>query len=325
MYVVFESPNQVLIDTIECNEKGQFTVFNEQLDDLQSITIYYNERERHITVYPEIGKPIQIKGDAHYPQVVQIKGGRINDKLSQFKKKAMPVLKEITDLQQNNPENRSLTTEETMQLPNLNVKIRQAVQDFISKNPKEEASAVLISEYFTSPDEIEQKEDMLQLLSPELNDYYLVKNLRKEIAKAKTTKAGSKAPDFQVTNVFGQTFSLDSFANNYFILTFTAQWCEMCQPEAMMLNNLASTFSKDTLEILLISLDDEPEKIREMIRQDSIQWNYVADSVGQAIQLFETYNVKSIPKCFLIDGNGTILLNTANAEELKQMVDDLLK
>jgi len=325
LFVVFESPDLILIDTVECNEKGQFNVFKEQLDDLQTITFYYNNREQHFTVYPETGKPVKVKGDACYPQLIQIKGGRINDKLFQFKKKVMPLLKELADIQRTNQENKSFAGEETMQLPNLNFQIRNAVQDFITKNPEEEASAVLISEFFTHPDEIEQTEDLLQILSPELNDFYIVKFLWKEIEKAKTTKAGSKAPDFEVTNIYGETFTIDSFANKYFILAFTALWCEMCQTEVMMLDNITAQYSKDSLEILLISLDDELEDVREMIRQDSVQWNLVADSAGQSIQLFDVYNVNSLPKCFLIDKDGTIMLNTTNGKELQQMVDELMK
>ena len=325
LFVVFESPEQVLIDTISCNEKGSFNVFREQFDDLQTITFYYNDRDQWFTVYPEAGKPVQVTGDARYPKLLQIKGGHINNKLSQFKKKASPILKELADLQMDNHKNRTFAGEETMHIPNLNVKLRNAVQDFISKNPSEEASAVLISDFFANPDEIEQTEDLLQLLSPALDDYFLVKNIRKEVEKAKTTQEGAKAPDFKVTNIYGQSFTVDSFANKYLILAFTALWCEMCQTEVMLLDGIASKYSKDSLEILLISLDDELEDIREMIRQDTIQWNLVADSAGQAIQLFDVYNVYSLPKCFLMDKNGIILLNTTNGEELKQTVDEIMK
>jgi len=321
LYIVFESPETIRVDTVFCNEKGQFSIFHEQDDELQVITIYYNDRHRWFTVYPEVGKTIQIKGDATYPQLLQIKGGRINDKLSRFNKKAAPVLKELEDLQKNNA---SLDGDEAMRLSTLNLELRKIMQEFVKKNPKEEASAVLISGFFTNPDEFEQTEDLLRLLSPELNDYYLVRNKWKEIDKAKTTSAGAKAPDFEVTNIYGQTFTVDSFANKHFILAFTAMWCEMCQTEVMMLDGIANKYAKDSLEILLICLDDNLEDIHEMVRQNTIQWNLVADSAGQAIQLFELYNVNSLPKCFLMDKEGIIRLNTMNGEELRQKVDEIM-
>ena len=321
LFVVFESSESIQIETITCNEKGQFSIVRKQDDDFQLITFYYNDRFHSFNVYPEVGKPVQVKGDAAYPQLLQIKGGRINDKLSQFKRKAAPIIKELTDIQKNNT---SLDSEEAMRQSTLNLELRKLVQDFVTKNPKEEASAVLISDYFACPDELEQTETLLRLLSQELNNFHLVRNGWKEIERAKATHVGAKAPDFKVTNIYGQTFTVDSLADRHFILAFTALWCDMCQTEVMMLDDIATSYAKDSLEILLICLDDNLKEIREAISQDTIQWNIVADSAGQAIQLFEQYNVNSLPKCFLMDQEGIIRLSTMSGEELKRIVDDIM-
>jgi len=323
LYVAFESPEKTVIDSVTCNPEGKFLIYHEQDTEVQTITFFYNDREHWFTVYPEARKAIQVKGDADYPLMLQIKGGRINHKLTQFKKKVAPFLKQLTDLQRNNLENASITGDETMQLLNLRHEIQKAAQDFIAKNPKEEASAVLIYDHFTNPIIIEKTEQLLDLLSGELDDFFLVKTIRKELEKAKTTRIGAKTPDFHVTTVNGHTITVDSLKNKYFILAFTALWCEMCQTDVMILDELAAKYAKDTLEIIVVSLDNELDKIRETILHDSVRWNVVVDSAGQAIRLFEAYNVKSLPKCFLMDKEGIILLNTKNGEELRQMVGDL--
>ena len=322
LYAVYESSEGNIIDTVLSDERGQFSIIREQDENIQVITIYYNSRENWFKVYPETSKPMQIKGDAQYPKLLQIKGGRTNNKLSEFKKKATPLLKEQADIHNNK---RLLSSgEDAPHLANINHEIRRITQDFIKANPEEEASAILISEYFASPDDIEQQtEELLNLLAPELNDHYIVKYLRTQINKAKTTMIGAKAPDFNVTNIYGQTFTTDSFANKYFILAFTALWCDMCQTEVMMLDNIATKYPKDSLDILLISLDDEFNEVRKVIRQDTISWNLVTDSAGQAINLFETYNVNSLPKCYLIDKDGNIILRTTNGIELQQTVESL--
>jgi peroxiredoxin len=325
LYAVYESPEGNTIDTLMCDEKGSFTVSHEEDDNLQTITFYYNSRERWFTVYPETGKTIQVRGDAKYPALIQIKGSQINNKLSEFKRKAEPVLKEQADIFGSREENPLSNGEAAPQLANINLELKRIAQDFISRNPKEEASVVLIDEYFAHPDETEQTEDLLDLLSPDLSDYYLVKNLRTQIAKAKTTMAGAKAPDFSVTNIYGQTVTPDSFLNKYYVLAFTALWCDMCQTEVMMLDEISTTYPKDSLEILLISLDDEMNEVRDMLLRDTIQWNLVTDSAGQAINLFEKYNVSSLPKCFLMDKRGIIKLRTANGMELRQTIDEMIK
>lgn len=325
LYAVYESSEGNLIDTLVCDEKGNFALFHEQDDNLRTITFYYNDREDWFTVYPETGKTIQVKGNAKYPQLIRIKGGRINNKLSEFNNKAETILKECADITNNRNENYLSNGEKSSQLANLNLEIKRLAQDFITKNPKEEASVILINNYFMRPGEIEKVEDLLDLIAPELNDLYMVKDLRAQINKAKATMVGAKAPAFNVTNIYGKTITPDSFLNKYYVLAFTALWCDMCQTEAMMLDNIATQYSKDSLEILLISLDDKTDEIRNILLQDSIQWNLVTDSAGQAIDLFEKYNVNSVPKCFLIDKHGTIKLRTSNGVELKQVVDEMMK
>lgn len=325
LYIVYESSEGNAIDTVSCDEEGKFFIVHEKDDEYQAITIYFDGRRQWFTMYPEAGKPMQIRGDAHYPQLIQIKGGRINNKLSEFKKKATPLYKKWTDVSNQVKESITTTGEDAIQMANAGHELRRAVQDFIAANPKEEASAILISEYFADPEEMEQTEDALNLLSPELDDFYIVKNLKAQVEKAKTTMEGAAAPDFKVTNIYGQTFTPDSFNNKYYILAFTALWCDMCQTEAMMLDDLVNKYPKDSLDILLVSLDDEFDEVRDMISQDTISWNLVTDSAGQAIQLFETYNVNSLPKCFLMDKDGKIKLKTTNGEELKQVVDEIMK
>jgi peroxiredoxin/ElaB/YqjD/DUF883 family membrane-anchored ribosome-binding protein len=325
LYAVFESSEGVRIDTLACDEKGNFAVFYEQDDNLQTIAFYYSERENLFTVYPGPAKTIQVKGDAKYPQLIQVKGNKTNNKLSEFKKKAEAVLKEQTNISGKRKDHLLSNGEDALQLANLHLELKKLAQDFITQNPNEEASVLLINEYFTYPEEIEQTEDMLNLISPELNDYYLVKNLKAQIAKTKTTITGAKAPSFDVTNIYGKAIAPDTFLHKYYILAFTALWCDMCQTEVLMLDEIATQYPKDSLEILLVSLDDEMEQVREMILQDSIKWNLVTDSAGQAIRLFEQYNVNSLPKCFLIDKDGMIRLRTSNGVELKQTVDEIMK
>lgn len=324
LYAVYESSEGNMIDTVLCDEKGQFSVTHAQDENIHVITFYYNHRTQWFSVYPETGKPIQIKGDANYPELLQIKGGRINNKLSEFKKKAATLLKEQADLPNRNG-NTLENGEGAAQLANIRHELRRIAQDFIARNPNEEASAVLIAEHFTDPDDMMQTEELLKLLTPELDDFFIVKKLKSEIDKAKMTMVGAQAPAFKVTNIYGQTLTADSFANKYYILAFTALWCDMCQTEVMMLDDIVNKYPKDSLDVLLISLDDEFDEVRDMIRQDSIRWNLVTDSAGQAIHLFETYNVSSLPKCFLMDKEGRIKLKTTNGMELKQTVDEMME
>jgi peroxiredoxin/acylphosphatase len=310
LYIVYESPEGDVFDTIQANSKGQFSVMHERIENLQLVTVYYQEKEKWFMIYPEAGKPVQVKGDAQYPLSIRAKGGRTNNKLSEFKNKAVHLLKEQTDDRQS---------------ANVNLELRRIAEEFIKKNPKEEASAILISEYFNDSENIVPTEDLLNVLSPELKDYYIVKDLQSQIDIARISIVGAKAPDYNVKNIYGHTYTPDSFLNKYYVLAFTALWCDLCQTEMMMLDQISTEYSKDSLEILMISLDDNSDEVFELLKGDSVKWNLVIDSAGQAIDLFDKYNVNLLPKCLLMDKEGIIQLRTSNGTELKQVIDEIFK
>jgi peroxiredoxin len=319
IYIVYESSNGNTVDTLDCDDKGRFYARNEQVDEVHTITVYYNNRHRqHFSVFPEAGKKMQITGEATFPQLVKAKGGRTNKKLSEFKKTAASLIRTIVTLENNTDDAEKMISE----LVNVRYELRSLVRKFIADNPNEEASVILISEYIVA--DIEQTEEMLNLLSPDLNEHILVADLRTQIAKARTTQTGAKAPTFKVTNINGTTVTPDSFADKYFILAFTASWCDMCRTEVFHLNEISSHYSRDSIDFLLVSLDDDIDEVREMVRQDSISWNLVTDSAGQAISMFDLYNVNEIPNCFLIDREGVIQLKTGNGSELKTIVEEIM-
>jgi len=320
LFAVYESLDGNEVDTIICDQNGRFVTTHEQNNNLRVITFYYNKREQWFTVYPEEGKKIQVMGDAEYPQLMQVKGGHTNNKLSQFKRKATVLLKDMDALAKDAP-----TPERTTQMSNIKHELKRIVRNFIEDNAAEEASAILISEYFTNPEDMAQTEELINLLSPELNNNYVVKLLKSQVEKAKTTEIGAKAPDFRVTNIYGEVMTPDSFSNKYYILAFTASWCDLCKTEILLLDNLSMKYPADSLGIMLISLDDNIEEVRQMVLNDTIRWNLVTDSAGQAIDLFELYNVSSLPNCFFMDDRGIIRLRTANGVELENTIDEIMR
>lgn len=328
VYVVFEKENYKVVDTVTCSEPGKFEIKQKE-SDFHSATVFFEGREHWVTAYLEDGVNVKITGDAHAPILLQIKGGQVNNELTSFKKDHKDLLKELTDLT-NAISNRGFKssveeTDATARLANINMQLKEEAIRYVKENPEEEASAVLIQFFFSDPDDTRKIEELLALLSPELKDYYLVKQLEQYNLRAKRTALGAEAPDFSIKNVYGKPISLDSFQNKYLLLTFTAPWCDMCQTEDLYLDEVASKYPKDKLDILLISLDDDPGNVRKVLSKDSIAWNLVTDSAGQASILLDLYNVSVLPRCFLIDENHKILMKTENGIEVRQTLESLFE
>lgn len=329
VYAVFEAFDGKHVDTIVCQPSETISIIRQE-GTYTTLTLYFENHKDWITVYLEPHKKITVSGDALYPRLVQIKGTRTNERLSDFRKKAAPLLKEKTELSgaidpaiHVRTDNNKNKTEHTSRLANIDHELTIQAERFIRKHPDEEASAVLIQEYFLDPENPIPAETLINTLDPKLNDSYVVKNLKAYCQKAKQTMIGVQAPDFEMTNIYGTPYTRHSFTGKYCLFAFTATWCDMCQIEKMMLDQIAEASRSEALEILLVSLDEDPQKARDFIKDQTIRWNICTDSAGQAIRMFEAYNVSSLPRCFVLDKNGTIVLKTDNGIELKQGLETL--
>lgn len=327
IYAVFESEDRTVIDTVTCEKPGQFKI-EQALTGFNHATLFFEDRTEWFTVYLEPGVRVMLTGDVKYPSLLQAKGGDINNKLSEIRKKNAPLLKEEADLNTrlNIPaDGNSLDGNDiTSRLANVRHQISEQMLSYIRSNPDEEVSAIMIQSYFMDPDDTRQLDELLATLDPRLKDFYLVKELEQFSARAKRTALDAEAPNFSVKNVYGNIVNLDSFSNKYLLLTFTAPWCDMCQTEDLYLDKVESKFSEKELKQLIISLDDDMEGVRGLLKYDSIQWNLVTDSAGQATMLVDLYNVNALPRCFLIDEEGKIILKTDNGAEIMQTLDKLI-
>ncbi len=328
IYAVFEKDNYKVVDTIVCDKPGQFQIDQKEAG-FHSVTLFFDNKEHWVTAYLEPKVHVKISGDIQSPVSVQVKGGRINDKLELFKKKNQSLLTELTTLTNSlNTKNLNSTIKETelaARLADVNMRLSGEAIRFIKENPDEEASVVLIQYFFSDPDDTRKLDELLALLNPKLKTFYLVKELEQYSARAKRTLLGAEAPNFSVKNIYGDPISLDSFPQKYILLTFTAPWCDMCQTEDLYLDKIAKKYPKERLEILLVSLDDDQKKLRDVLKKDSTVWNLVTDSAGQATMLIDLYNVSVLPRSFLIDEDHKILMKTDNGIEIKQTLENLFE
>jgi peroxiredoxin len=324
IYAVFESEDRNLVDTIVCHKPGQFKV-EEKQKGFNQATLFFNDRTSWFTVYLEPGVKVKLTGDMNHPALLQAKGGKLNNELSAIWKKLAPLLKEQEDLlhiRENNPID---VSDVTSRLANVNRQLYEQALDYVKKHTAEAASAVLIKTFLMDADDTRQLDELLIMLDPGLKDFYLVKELEQYSDRAKRTALGAEAPNFTVKNIYGETLSLDSFLQKYLLLTFTAPWCDMCRTDDLYLDEIDREYPKDKLEQLLVSLDDNMPELREVLKDDSIRWNLVTDSAGQAARLVDLYNVSALPRCFLIDEEGKIILKTENGMEIKHALENLIE
>ncbi|GHU54567.1 hypothetical protein FACS189411_01450 [Bacteroidia bacterium] len=325
IYAVFESEDRNVVDTIICSKPGQFKI-QQSGTDFQQATLYFEGRTSWFIVFLEPGLKVTVTGDMHYPTQIMAKGGNLNNEISSIRKKAAPLLKEETDLFNNlNTTSPSDANDLTSRMANVRHQLNEQALAYIQEHPDKTASAVLLKTFFANPDDTRRLDELLITLDPKLKDFYVVKELEQYSIRAKRTALGAEAPNFTVKNINGHVVSLDSFPQKYLLLTFTAPWCDMCRTDDLYLDEIHHTYSNSKIEQLLVSLDDDMKGVREVLKKDSINWNLVTDSAGQASMLVDLYNVSALPRCYLIDEEGKIILKTENGIEVKRTLERLIK
>jgi peroxiredoxin len=323
LYVVFESADLKLVDTLSYDGKNA-CVINQEVEGFRTLTLYYDNQTQWITVYLEPYVKVTVTGDARYPELAEVKGGEINEMLSLFKKNAAPLLKEQADYARNDSKKEEMMAGNTFRLVNDNHELHLQAEAFIRKYPDKKASAILIKEYFSDPETPLFIDELLSVLGEQLDDFYVVKEIKAFSEKTKKTIVGAQAPDFSVRDIYGKTYDATSFGKNYYILAFVSMWADMCHTRDLFLDELMKTLPKDSVDVVLICLDENPKEVRTATAGDAVRWSIVADSAGQAIDLIDIYNVATIPQCYLIDKTGKIALKTDNGIELKQKLDELI-
>lgn len=124
-----------------------------------------------------------------------------------------------------------------------------------------------------------------------------------ELARGGIAAIHSFAPELSLTDLGGKELELSSYRGKVVILDFWATWCEPCQAEIPRFVVLQNKYRDQGLQIIGISLDDEPKPVRSFYQQ--FKMNYPV-AVGNA-NVAERYGgILGLPVNFIIDRDGRI-------------------
>ena len=112
-----------------------------------------------------------------------------------------------------------------------------------------------------------------------------------------------KAPAFALRDLNSKALGLRGFRGKVVLLNFWATWCAPCQLEMPVFRAWQRQYGPQGLQIVGISMDDDPAPAREMVTR--MKLNYPV-AMGDAA-LGERYGgVLGLPLTYLIDRNGIV-------------------
>ncbi|MFT3995221.1 MAG: DUF4369 domain-containing protein [Dysgonomonas sp.] len=327
-YATREIQDSVIIDTILIDKDGKFS-FEGNIDTLSVIRLFFNENTKSTYFFADKGWDIKIDGDALYPDLIEIKGGDINDDLTAFKKENKDLLKKRAEIlkvaEKKVISNDNIADKDyVVELKNINFELSNIAAEYVKANPTKIASVMLINSFFKNESSIPRLDENLALLRGKAATFSMTGELKQFVSKVKQIQIGAVAPNFTSKNTKGKTVNLVDFRGKYVLLSFVSTTCEMCnagRKDAIRTYNELKK-EKKNIEFITVIIDTEQLEITKEIK-DSIKWDLLPEEGSWAAKTINQYYVRELPYNILISPTGVILEKDFPIEALPQKLHNI--
>lgn len=316
----FTSDKIIHLDTIELNEKGDFSftgtsgapeLFGLQLQDVKGQIMFIADSLDNIQINGKKGdfrNSYTVSGSNHSVLLKELYD-RINlmyDKIDVLRKK-----------RQNNSENDSVIKSVDAEYQSLIADNNSFIKNFIDKNINSPVAIIALNLGINQQAiSLENNRDIFEKINTSLMNLYpkssLVNDLNKFLKNnppvAGKPKIGNEAPEISQPNPEGKIISLSSLRGNYVLLDFWAAWCRPCRMENPTVLKNYNKYKSKGFSVFQVSLDQKKEDWVAAIEKDGLgAWTHVSDlQYWQSVPAAK-YGVRSIPSNFLLDPEGKII------------------
>jgi len=153
--------------------------------------------------------------------------------------------------------------------------------------------------------------------------------LRLAYNEAKGLTNGAPAPFFNLTDIDGNTVSLDDFKGKIVYLDFWASWCSPCIIQMRNSRSWKSNFKDKDVVFLYVSLDKKQSDWQRHVKNNRLEGIHLIADSGNVYQskIARLYHVKRLPAVFLLDKQGNVYYNSTKDNSrlrLSEMINGLL-
>lgn len=115
---------------------------------------------------------------------------------------------------------------------------------------------------------------------------------------------GGPAPDFELADLGGATWSLSGLRGSAVLINFWATWCPPCREEMSSLERLYESASgMPDFNVITILYEDDPLDAAAFLERNGYGLPSLVDPDGAVAA---SYGLTGVPESFLIDRNGVL-------------------
>jgi thiol-disulfide isomerase/thioredoxin len=138
------------------------------------------------------------------------------------------------------------------------------------------------------------------------HDPTVVKIVRATLSPDRQIVVGKMLPSFSLpsSDIPGSTYTSENLKGRTLLIDFWATWCVPCIEEMPNLHQEYEKFKERGFEILSVSLDDNPEIVKEF-RKERWKMPWLHSLLSPEVK--KQFEIAGIPKAVLIDQRGRIV------------------
>ncbi len=319
----------IRVDTILVDKNGRFS-YSQDVDTTTIIKFYFNDFTSSTIVFLEKGvNRIKMNGDAVLSDLIEIKGGEINENLTTFKKENEALLRQRSLLMKkpkyepdtiSNSVNVISDKEQAAIINSINHELAQKVEDFILLNPGRISSVILINDFFKDTENPETLNRVLEYLEGDALESPLAIKLINYNQKLMLSAEGAKMPYFELKVEKDEYLKSTDYENKYLLISFLSSDGDKTAENIKILKSEYDSFDSEDIEFLSIFVDaDTLPIINNAV--DSIPWKIVVENNTWGSDIIDIFNVHYLPFNILIDPKGEIVIRDVPISDVKNIID----
>ena len=130
-----------------------------------------------------------------------------------------------------------------------------------------------------------------------------------------TSRPVIPAPDFTLTDQYGNTHTLSDYKGKTVFLNFWATWCGPCQSEMPDIQALYEKYGENSGDLVVLGIanpktdayptnrEGTQEEVEQFLDERGYTFPVLMDTTGQ---VFAYYGISAFPTTFMIDANGNV-------------------